>query len=373
MYYLLKYLDRTRIDPLVVVPERGIFDGRFDDLGLHVTTPSWLPHRVRQLRFEADTRVTQAASVALNLGRMAGLVPQLAAMMRRDGVRLVYANNMMVKPLAALAAQLAGIPCVLHVRNIHETPGAVAFYGAVARLPSVRRIISNSTASAVPYRAAAPEKVVVVHNGVDLAEYDLDALPRGAFRRAHGLEGKTIVGFTGNLIPRKGLDPLVRAAAQLLPTRPNVVFVALGRTPVGQSEDWGAGYQRLAADLGIGDRFLFPGFVPDVRAAVADFDVLALPSLQEPFGRSIIEAMALQVPVVASDVGGIPEIITDGRDGLLAAPGDPADLARALARLLDDPAQRNAIAQAGRRRVEDAFDVEKLGVTMQQLLLDVAA
>src|SRR5690606_26399819 len=114
------------------------------------------------------------------------------------------------------------------------------------------------------YRRAASDKVVVIHNGVDLSEYDLAAHERGSFRAAHGLSGKTVVGFTGNLIPRKGLEPLVRAAARVLPGRKGVVFVALGRTPMGQPEDWGARYQALAAELGIADRFLFPGFVEDV-------------------------------------------------------------------------------------------------------------
>jgi glycosyltransferase involved in cell wall biosynthesis len=369
LYYLLKHLDRTRVDPIVVVPERGIFDARFDALGVRVETPAGLPHRVRQQRFAGDSVGTRAASLALNLGGMASLVPRLAALVRREGVQLVYANNMMVKPLAALSAQLAGVPCVLHVRNIHEAPAAVAFYGAVARVPAVRRIVANSAASAVPYRRAAPGKVVVIHNGVDLSEYDLEASARGSFRAAHGLQGKTIVGFTGNLIPRKGLEPLVRAAARVLPGRDDVVFVALGRTPMGQPEDWGARYQALADELGIADRFLFPGFVDDVRAAVADFDVLALPSLQEPFGRSIIEAMALGTPVVASDVGGIPEIITHPQDGVLVPPGDVEALAAALGSLLDDADRRRAIAAAGRRRIETAFDVASLTERLQGVLL----
>jgi glycosyltransferase involved in cell wall biosynthesis len=369
LYYLLKHLDRDRVDPIVVVPERGIFDRRFEALGVRVETPAGLPHRVRQQRFASDSVGTRTASLAMNLGGMASLVPRLAALVRREGVELVYANNMMVKPLAALTAQLARVPCVLHARNIHEAPAAVAFYGAVARVPAVRRIITNSSASAVPYRRAAPGKVIVIHNGVDLEEYDLPAHARGTFRAAHGLKGKTIVGFTGNLIPRKGLEPLVRAAARVLPGRDDVVFVALGRTPMGQPEDWGARYEALAAELGIADRFLFPGFVDDVRAAVADFDVLALPSLQEPFGRSIIEAMALGTPVVASDVGGIPEIITNGEDGVLVPPGDAEALAGALASMLDHPERRRAIADAGRRRIETSFDVARLTERVQSVLL----
>jgi glycosyltransferase involved in cell wall biosynthesis len=370
LYYLLKHLDRTQIDPLVAVPERGIFDRRFAELDLRVITPPGLPHRVRQQRFDRDETWSRASSLLLNLGGIVGgTVPDLVRTIRREGIELVYCNNMMVKPIGAAAAQIAGIPCVLHVRNLHESPPAVAFYGSLARLPAVRRIIANSSASAEPYRRVAPSKVVVVHNGVDLEEYDRAKLPVGAFRREHGLEGRLVVGFTGNVIPRKGVEELVRAAAQVLPSRPDAVFVVVGRVPMGQPEDWQQSYSALAERLGIADRFRFVGFCDDVRAAVADFDILVLPSRQEPFGRSIIEAMALGVPVVASRVGGIPEIIEHERDGLLVRPGDADDLARALARLLDDPALRQSLGQAGRSRVEAAFDVAKGSVRMQELLL----
>jgi 2-deoxystreptamine N-acetyl-D-glucosaminyltransferase/2-deoxystreptamine glucosyltransferase len=108
-----------------------------------------------------------------------------------------------------------------------------------------------------------------------------------------------------------------------------------------------------------------------VRAAVADCDVLALPSLQEPFGRSIIEAMALGTTVLASDVGGIPEIIDHGVHGLLAPPGDDAALAEQLAKLAADPALRARLAGAARARVERDFDVAGLTAKVQTELLAV--
>jgi glycosyltransferase involved in cell wall biosynthesis len=376
LYYLLKHLDRDRVDPLVVVPDRGIFDERFDALGLEVLTARWLPHRLLEQRFELQNQATHYASAALNLGRMGLFVRELAQVIERERIELVYCNNMMVKPLGALAAQLTGIPCVLHVRNIHEQPVPVTFYGAVARLPCVRRIIANSEASAVPYRAAAPAKVVVVHNGVDLDDYEVGEggpVTPGEFRRRYELGDVTLVGFTGNLIPRKGVDTLVRAAAEVLRRRDDVIFVVLGRVPLGSPEDWGASYQALAAELGVADRVRFLGFVDDVRAAVADWDILVLPSTQEPFGRSIIEAMALRTAVVATRVGGIPEIIEDGTHGLLVEPGDVPALAARIGTLLDSPTARLELARAARARIEDRFDVAKLTRRVESLLLEVCS
>lgn len=370
LYYLLKHLDRERIEPRVVVPDPGIFGERFDALDLQVLTPRWLPHRLLEQRFQARNAATHYASAALNVGRMGLFVRELARVIEREHIELVYCNNMMVKPLGALAAQMAGVPCVLHVRNIHERPLPVAFYGTVAKLPCVRRIIANSEASAVPYRAAAADKVVVVHNGVDLDEYTPQANAIGAFRRRFELGDATLVGFTGNLIPRKGVDTLVRAAAEVLRRHHDVVFVVLGRVPIGSPEDYGARYQALAAELGVADRIRFLGFVDDVRSAVADWDVLVLPSTQEPFGRSIIEAMALQTAVVATRVGGIPEIIDDGTHGFLVEPGNVPELARRIEALVESPELRHRVAGAGRARIEARFDVAKLTGRIQELLLD---
>ncbi len=373
LYYLLRHLDRNRIDPLVVVPERGIFGSRFDALRLRVEPAARLHHRTAELRFSTRNPATAAMSYAWNLWDSARLVPELVRLMRRERTELLYCNNMMVKAIGALASQLAGVPCVFHVRNLHERWAKVKLYGNLARLPRVRRVIANSEASAVPYRRHVPGKVVVVHNGVDLAEYHPEITPRGSLRRELGISPEaTVVGFTGFITPRKGLVPLMEAAARLLGTRPELVFVVVGKVPVGAPADHQAEYQARARELGIAGRFLFAGFRQDVRPAVVDFDLLVLPSLQEPFGRSIIEAMALGTPVVASRVGGIPEILTDGVDGLLVEAGDVSGLAQAMGALVDNPGRRRSLAQAALARARSSFDVSLLSARIEALLLEAA-
>ena len=374
LYYLLKHLDRSVIEPLVVVPDAGIFAERFAELGVTVVVPKRFPERTAQQRFGVQNRATGALSYAWNLADSVWLVPSLIRLIKQHHVELVYCNNMMVKPLGAPAAQLADVPCVLHVRNLHEKRFAIALYcDTVARLPAVQLVIANSSASAVPYRRAVPHKVVVVHNGVDLSEYSADAVPHGTLRAQLGAApDEPLVVFTGNLIPRKGVDVLLRAFAQVLRDVPRARLALAGRVPIGSPVDYRARYRELAATLGISAQVHFLGFVADVRSLVADADALVLPSLQEPFGRSIIEAMALGTPVIASRVGGIPEVLDDGIDGLLVPPADDLALSHALERLVSDPALRAALAARAEREVRARFDVARSSEQMQQLLLRAA-
>jgi glycosyltransferase involved in cell wall biosynthesis len=374
LYYLLKYLDRTRIEPLVVVPDEGIFKERFAALGVRVVVPRHFPERTAQQRFARHNRGTIALSYAWNLADSAWLVPALRKLIKDERIDLVYCNNMMVKPIGAPAAQLADVPCVLHVRNLHEKRVPVTLYcDTVARLPAVKLVIANSEASAVPYRRSVPEKVVVVHNGVDLSEYNPLSAGGERLRREMGFSrNDVVVVFTGNLIPRKGVDVLIRAFARCAARNERMHLLIAGRVPVGSPTDYKARYEALAHELGVSPQVRFLGFLSDVRALVAAGDVLVLPSLQEPFGRSIIEAMALGTSVIASRVGGIPEVLDDGREGLLVPPSDDAALERALAQLAESPELRRKLAIAAERKVSERFDIVDRTREMQDLLLSVA-
>lgn len=372
LYYLLKNLDRSRIEPLVVVPAKGIFEERLEKLGICVIEMPQITERTNRQLFRSNNRLTVAASTVMNSISSLSCIPRIARLIKREHVEVVHCNNMLVKTIGAVAAQVAGVPAVLHARNLHESRGKQFLYGNLAKLTSVRLIISNSEATAAPYQQYAPNKITVVWNGVDLEEYGHDVVREVSFRRELGLDERTtLVGFTGNLIPRKGLETLLRAAASVLARRPSAYFVAIGRVPIGNPVDHKAEYEALAKQLGIADRFHFAGFRDDVRSAVRDFDVLVAPSFQEPFGRSIIEAMALGTPVVASRVGGIPEILTHDHNGLLVEPGDVNGLADALERLISSPDLRGDMSRAAQRTVRDKFDVVQLTRMIEDLLMEV--
>lgn len=372
LYYILKHLDRSRVDPLVVVPTQGIFRERFAELGVRVLEVPRLPERASRQRFATNNRVTTAASSLINAVSTLAAVPLLRRIVADEGVEAIHCNNMLVKAPGVLAARRARIPAIFHARNIHQGRLESSLYGNLARLRAVRRIISNSNASAAPYRRYAPDKVVVVHNGVDLEEYRPDVTPPGQLRQELGVDGSTVlVGFTGNLIPRKGLEPLIHAATRVLEQHPNTVFVAVGRVPIGHSTDYKERYESLARERGIESQVRFVGFRQDVRPAVVDFDVFVMPSFQEPFGRSIIEAMALGTPVVASRVGGVPEILSHDENGLLVAPGDVEDLAGAIGTLVADGPRRERLARTALETVKTRFDVAVLTRKIEDSLLEV--
>jgi len=201
--------------------------------------------------------------------------------------------------------------------------------------------VSRHEASQLVALGVDGERVRVIPNGVDVREF-----ARSPLAQAHDT---AIVGlFVGRIDPdQKGLDTLVRAVA-LLPASPRLQIRLVG-------EDWG-GTDRLrflAQRLGVADRLTFVGKLsrPDLLREYARAQFFVLPSIFEPFGIVLLEAMAAGLPVVASRVGGIPEIVQEGRTGLLVDPGNPGALAEALRLLLRDEVRRKSMGRDARERV----------------------
>ena len=184
----------------------------------------------------------------------------------------------------------------------------------------------------------------MVPNGVDVEALRAAALPKVAARRSLGLPlGTPIVGSIGGITAKKGHVHLVRAAAELAGRVPDVMVAIVGL------EVDPAPVRAAIAEAGLQGRVVLPGYRPEAARFLRAFDVFALASLHEGMPVSLLEAMALGVPVVATRVGGVPEVVTSGRDGILVAAGDEAALASALGDLLSDPALRAASGDAAAR------------------------
>jgi len=199
-------------------------------------------------------------------------------------------------------------------------------------------------------RATAP--VRLIYNGVDLERYEHQE-PCCTLRDEYGMEpGSQIVGVVARLEPEKGHPTLFEAWPRVLHQVPDAYLLVVGE---GSRR---AELERLARDLRIAHRVVFTGRRDDVPAVTAALDVAVLPSYREAQGLTILEAMALSRPVVASNVGGIPEVIHDGVTGLLVPPHDAEALARAITRVLTDHPYADMIAKAGHDLVHDRFCVE---------------
>jgi glycosyltransferase involved in cell wall biosynthesis len=199
-------------------------------------------------------------------------------------------------------------------------------------------------------RATAP--VRLIYNGVDLERYEHQE-PCCTLRDEYGMEpGSQIVGVVARLEPEKGHPTLFEAWPRVLRQVPDAYLLVVGE---GSRR---AELERSARELRIAHRVVFTGRRDDVPAVTAALDVAVLPSYREAQGLTILEAMALSRPVVASNVGGIPEVIHDGVTGLLVPPHDAEALAGAITRLLTDHSYADMIAKAGHDLVHDRFCVE---------------
>ena len=200
------------------------------------------------------------------------------------------------------------------------------------------------------------ETVRVIYNGVDTAVFrPASAAERSAARRALGLSDDAVVLMAvGSLKPIKGVDDLLRAAASVMHARARVRLVLIGEGPDRVS------LETQARALGIADRVSFLGLRDDVDGLLRAADALVLASRTEALPTVILEAMATGLPVVATHVGGVPEMVEPDRSGLLVPPNDIASLERAIARVCDDASLRRDLGQRGHAIVEARFRVESM-------------
>ncbi len=280
-------------------------------------------------------------------------------------------------PAAVMAARKLGIPSVItmHGGDVYVNPEqGYDFPTRWYVRPALRWTLRHAGALTAitedcrqhALRAGAPDSNIhLVFNGTDLRRFSPGDNGSGADPQF----GPHMIFACRQLFPRKGIRFLLEAAAQLKPRFPDLKVVLAGD-----------GFERpqlarLAADLGIGEDVTFLGWVPNAdlppyyRAAA----VSVIPSLEEGFGIPAAEAMGCEVAVVASDAGGLPEVVEHGVTGLVVPRGDAGALAKAIGSLLDDPERRRVMGQAGRARALRLFDWDRSAQQFEELYREVAA
>jgi glycosyltransferase involved in cell wall biosynthesis len=278
---------------------------------------------------------------------LAGFV-ELVRLLRRERPDILHANSSKAGILGRLAASAAGVP--IRIFTVHgwafaaQSGLASLLYRwadrLVGPLTTVTVCVSeNDRSSGIRARTCSAERTVVIRNAVPL-----DAIPRARHEGA-----RPLLVSVGRLKAPKDFLTLVRALAVL----PAGSFEAL---IVGDGPDRPALEDELRL-LRLDDRVRLAGEWHDVQALLADADVFVLSSTSEGLPVSVLEAMAAELPVVASHVGGVPELVVDGKTGLLVPPGDPHELAAALRLLVDDRDLRRRLGASGRVRAEAQFNL----------------
>jgi glycosyltransferase involved in cell wall biosynthesis len=335
---------------------------------LHTRTTTW-----NFLGYDLSLRSPEGEHGSMtDLLKFSCLLPfslgQLALMIRRERIELINIHY----PLPG-HVQFALLRKALGLRLVTVVHGADLFPGgsAAPRYPwSLRFLLENSDRIVTPseslgrdVRAAFPglaRSIQAIHNCVDLAEFAGEAPSRPPTRNLLCIAAHN---------EKKAIDVLLRAFARLRRTDDRLRLQLVGDGPL--RADLG----RLSVELSVADQVDFLGW--RTRAETVDLlkqaEVLVVPSRAEPFGIVVLEGMVTGKPVVASAVGGIPEIVEDGRNGLLVPPDDPPALAGALHRVLTDPALAAALGAAGRQTVMTRFTRDRMGEDYERLFSDLLA
>ena len=297
----------------------------------------------------------------------------LARELRRHRVDLVHFADILAAHRCSFAALLAGVPSVSHVRGLHSE--TVTLRDRTFLAP-VRRFVfvSVDTMRSFGLRLS-PRRATVLYDGLDAAKPDARA--RDEVRAEVGITSAApVIGMVARVAPAKDYPTLARAAADLARDHPDVRFLIVGQHsgPEQYSEHYAA-VRRLLEDLGVVDRFVFTDHRDDGDRLIAAMDICVLSTHQEGLPLVILEAMAQSKPVVATSVGGIPEVVRDGETGILVPHGDDRALARALRSLLDDPAFAERLGRAGKALVENEFSLASFqarGLELYRSLVDAS-
>ncbi|MDO9694265.1 MAG: glycosyltransferase family 4 protein [Candidatus Latescibacteria bacterium] len=297
----------------------------------------------------------------LPLATWRGLValPRMIGLIRTWRPDVVLSHGARVNAFATIAAGIAGVPSAGVEHSIDAWRTTSSFYNlidkAVARRNAGRIAVSVAVRSMLIEKGILDgERVIVVHNGVEFPD-GATALSRSDLRKQFSFpEDSLVVVTAARLAPPKGLSVLLESLATLSCRHPALRCLILGDGELRSQ------LEATAHDLGIEKTIVFAGAVDDVMAMLPACDLFVLPSLWEGLPVALVEAMGMGLPVVATEVGGTPELVNDGTTGLLVRPGDTAMLAAAIDRLIIDEPLRRSLAKAGRRHVRNNFGMAQV-------------
>ncbi|MGE4552257.1 MAG: glycosyltransferase family 4 protein [Desulfovibrionaceae bacterium] len=357
LHLILRTLDPERFRPVVAFLSRtrwldevralGVRAELVTDRAFSTHVPWWLRKRFEHTVYRSHRRLGPLADAAVRLAH-APLLRGLKRLAREEGADLLYSNNQLNRNLfmVYLARDLA-LPLVCHWRSMSSDgfhPRKCAMVNAtMAAGIAISEVVRDHWVG----QGVDPARLTVIHNGLPpmggIVPLDLHA--------EFGIPaGRRVIVLVGRVEWEKNHPLMFEAFRRLLARRPETALLVVGDgTKLAEM-------QTLARDMGLGGHVVFTGYEARAQGIIAGADVLAQPSLTDPFSRTVLEAMALGVPVAATAVGGVFEAVRDGENGLLTPVGDAAALAEALERLLDDAELRERLTQNARRTILERFD-----------------
>jgi glycosyltransferase involved in cell wall biosynthesis len=359
---LVQRFDPKRYHPIVVLFSDGPLAKHLENAGVetHVLPldDSVLNTRKDRIGFRTLLKV----GVVLRALRQ---VWRLRRFIRRSRIDLVHANSLKADIIAGIASRLAGVEVLWHVRDritndYLPKPVVIAFRRLSRWIPTC--VVANSDATLGTLQLNASKRTATIYSGIALDPHATSNGPAMA-----NASQAPIIGLVGRITWWKGQDIFIHAAAKVLEKFPNARFQIIGAALFSELE-YEHKIKALPRELSIENAVEFLGFRSDTPDLIARLDLLVHASTTgEPFGQVIVEGMAAGKAVVATNGGGVPEIVVDGQTGLLVPMGDASAMADAICALLADPALASRMGQRGHQRVIERFTVERSAAQVQDL------
>jgi glycosyltransferase involved in cell wall biosynthesis len=305
------------------------------------------PHTLLESRARGINISVHTVAIRSELGLISFF--RLLSILRRTRPEVIAFNTPRAVFIGTLASMLDSTPVRIIFRRVNF-PLRKNFLTRFKYTWGINCIVAISESIQLQLQVGGipASRIRTIYEGIDLSIY-----PKRTVSDAPPTAGPAVVGTVAHLSHEKGLQYLVEAASLIPNVKKRIRFVIVGD---------GACLQELmeqVKQLGLEGVFDFAGFHPNTSQFMKSFDIFALPSLSEGLSSAILEAMANSLPIVATEVGGIPELVKNQENGLLVAPGDPAALALAIQRLADNPEEARRMGERGRGRMELRFTLER--------------
>jgi glycosyltransferase involved in cell wall biosynthesis len=334
-------------------------------------------------RSAVDRNLTEAENAGIKIITIESLVRNvhplrdlfsfraLICIFLKERPHIVHTHTSKAGILGRWAAWISNVPVIVHTPHGHVFRGYFnrwisLFYVLLerwtARITSkIIALTEQEKKDHLFFRIAPANKFEVIHSGVDLDKFYRLHLDPVRVKKDLGIPGHAfVVGTVGRLAPIKGHRYLIEAAKYVVQKFPETRFIFLGD---GELLDE---FRSLVVGLGIEDNFLFLGWRSNVAEILSIFDIFVFPSLNEGMGKAVVEAMSLGKPIIASSVGGLKDLISDGRNGILIPQADSTILSIEIAALLSDPTKRERIAREG-KRMSQQYNSEIMVEKIEQL------
>lgn len=366
----MKHLDRNKFLPLVVTHFNGPTFIKLKSEGIKIVQIPYISiFKKLLLSFQQNKIICYPVFSMETIINIIPISLLLAILIKIKNIKLVDINSSIVTGIPAIiASKLTNTPCICHIHDTRKLTRKEKFFAKwISKI-----IVLTQKAQSLCNSELKNANIAVVYNGLNPTEWKITANLNEIKEEFNFNETNSIIGMVGRITKGKGHDDFIEAAKIISKTNSNVKFLIVGDAIL-IDEHWKQELKDRVAKSDLSASVVFVGWRNDVREIMSTFDILIFPtsSFPEGFGLSCIEAMALEKPVIATNIPGPSEIVLDGVTGFLVPPAKPDILAEKIIFLINNPQIAKNFGYSGRQRVEKLFNIEKCTEEIENIYFEI--